>query len=64
MVEVLVLGPDLGLCYLDGKVHEVKLNLDDPFAQRVRELLDTREGSVFIELALDASGKGRIVSVR
>lgn len=64
MVEVLVLGPDLGLCFLDGKVYEVKLTLDDPFARRVRELLDTRDGSVFIELALDASGKGRVVAVR
>lgn len=64
MVEVLVLEPDQGLCYLDGKVHEVKLTLDESVARRIRELLETREGSVFLELALDASGKGRVVAVR
>ncbi len=64
MVEVLVLGPTLGLCYLDGKVHEVKLTLDESVARQVRELLVSRDGSVFLQLALDASGKGRIVALR
>lgn len=64
MVEVLVLGPERGLCYLDGKVYEVKLILDDPFAERVQRLLDERDGSCFMELALDGSGKGRIVALR
>lgn len=64
LVEVLVLGPERGLCFLDGKVHEVRLNLDDPFAQQVQELLEAREGSCFIKLALGDSGKGRVVAVR
>src|SRR5690606_33192336 len=42
MVEVLVLDPTLGLCWLDGKVHEVRLTLDEPVAQLVRELLGPR----------------------
>jgi hypothetical protein len=64
MVEVLVLDPTLGLCWLDGKVHEVRLTLDEPVAQLVRELLRARDGSVFLELALDESGKGRVVTLR
>src|SRR5690606_122898 len=63
MVEVLVLDPTLGLCWLDGKVHEVRLTLDEPVAQLVRELLRARDGSVFLELALDESGKGRVVTL-
>lgn len=63
-MNVLVLAEDYGLCCLDGKVHEVKLNLDEPVARRVRELLQTRSGTVLIELAFDTSGKGRVVTVR
>lgn len=64
MVEVLVLGPEHGLCFLDGKVHEVKLILDDPVARRVRRRLSERGGRCFLQLALDDSGKGRVVAVR
>ncbi|OUM99606.1 MAG: hypothetical protein BAA04_01385 [Firmicutes bacterium ZCTH02-B6] len=64
MVEVLVLGEGYGLCFLDGKVHEVKLNLDEPLAGRVRQRLARGGGSVCIALDLDASGKGRVVAVR
>lgn len=63
-MDVLVLTEEHGLCVLDGEVHEVKLNLDEPVARRVRELLETRTGTVLIELALDTSGKGRVVTVR
>lgn len=63
-MDVLVLSEDYGLCFLDGKIHEVKLNLDDPVARRVRTLLEAREGSVLIELVVDESGKGRVVTVR
>lgn len=63
-MDVLVLAEDYGLCFLDGEVHEVKLNLDDEVAQRVRRLLEARAGRVLIELALDESGRGHIVTVR
>lgn len=63
-MDVLVLKDDYGLCFLDGKVHEVKLNLDEPVARRIRKLLESRSGTVLIELALDPSGKGRVVTVR
>lgn len=63
-MDVLVLAEDFGLCFLDGEVHEVRLNLDDPVARRVRALLEARDGKVLIEVALDKSGKGRIVTVR
>lgn len=64
MIEILVLNPAQGLCSIGGQVHEVKLNLDEPVKKRVRQLLDKADGGVYIELALDASGKGRVVSVR
>lgn len=64
MVEVLVLGPEWGLCYLDGKIYEVRLILDDRFAQRVQRLLAEHAGTCFMELALDDSGKGRVVALR
>jgi len=64
LVEVLVLDAGYGLCFLDGKVHEVKLNLDEPLAGRIRRRLERGEGSVCIALDLDASGKGRVVAVR
>lgn len=63
-MDVLVLSEEQGLCMLDGQVHEVKLNLDESVARRVRQLLQSRSGTVLIELALDQSGKGRVVTVR
>lgn len=63
-MDVLVLAEDYGLCFLDGEVHDVKLNLDDEVARRVRHLLEERAGRVLIELALDESGRGHIVTVR
>lgn len=64
MLEVLVLSPELGLCFIDGHIHEVKLNLNEKLADEVNALLEAREGSVCIQLALDYSGRGRIVGVR
>ncbi|GEM_PF-3432817 len=64
MVEVLVLSAGYGLCFLDGKVHEVRLNLDEPLAGHIRELLGRGGGGVCMRLDLDASGKGRVVAVR
>ena len=63
LVEVLVLDAGHGLCFLDGRVHEVKLNLDEPLAGRLRRLLERNGGSVCIALDLDASGKGRVVAM-
>lgn len=63
-MDVLVLAEDYGLCFLDGQIHEVRLNLDEPVAERIRSLLVKRDGSVLIELAFDKSGKGRVVTVR
>ena len=63
LVEVLVLDAGYGLCFLEGRVHEVKLNLDEPLAGRVRRLLEETRGPVCLALDLDASGKGRVVAV-
>jgi len=63
-VEVLVLSAGYGLCFLDGRVHEVRLKLDEPLAGRIRLLLERGAGSVCLALDLDASGKGRVVAVR
>lgn len=64
VVEVLVLNPERGLCFLDGRIYEVKLNLDEKVAAEVIQLLEDRDGRLCIELALDVSGKGRIVGMR
>ncbi|MBO8141805.1 MAG: hypothetical protein H0Z37_06475 [Firmicutes bacterium] len=63
-MEVLVLDPGRGLCFLDGKVHEVRLNLDEPIACRIRQLLEANSGTAFLKLALDESGRGKVVAVR
>lgn len=64
MLEVLVLHPELGLCFIDGHVHEVRLNLDEKLQEEVAELLEARDGSVCLQLALDYSGRGRVIGVR
>jgi len=64
LLEVLVLNPELGLCFLDGHIHEVRLTLDEPVAEQVTELLESRQGSVCLQLALDYSGKGRVIGMR
>ena len=35
-MDVLVLAEDYGLCFLDGAIHEVRLNLEEPVARRIR----------------------------
>lgn len=59
-----MLNPERGLCYLDGHIYEVKLNLNEKLAAEVTQLLEDRDGTLCLELALDVSGKGRIVSMR
>src|SRR5690606_31365604 len=64
LLVVLVLHPELGLCFIDGHVHEVRLNLDEKLQEEVAELLEARDGSVCLQLALDYSGRGRVIGVR